>query len=502
MRKHFSLNGHYLQFLLKQDLKMMVVLALIYFLAMPFNLFTSLDSFSIVDSFFNVDFVVLSTFMSGLVIFILSCILVPCVLFGFIMHKQKMDTYQSLPIPREQLFFTHYIESVLVVLLPFLINWFLSYLVLMIRDVSPFITAISQPISLLKIALFIPILIGVTLFGFISAGRFFDGLIYAIAIYISQYFTIFLFDQIFKDRLFGLGNVFSNQLNTLFSFTSSLSKWVNDLVFTPWTLFWLVFGFVFVLINSRLYSHRKVENIEESSVFPWFTPLINTITFTLFTLFLLLTFMYAQSYLSSLVIPLLFGLIIYTIVDAIANRGFHKLGAAITRYFIIGLACVAVVYSIIYTGFFGLTRNVPTIDEFDTVLLTVNNTEYTTINQNKSFPGLVNDQEKLFEIINIDNDYGVFKSNILTSDLEKQQVVDFHKNLVDEYYTRIHDAGNHPSLYQNLWNHPSGNIYSTYGVFYRVYITYIKDHHVIMRREYNINQEIFEQYYEGENPID
>lgn len=502
MRKTFSLNRGYLQFLLKQDLKMMFVLSLIYFLAMPFNLFTSLDLYDPSYSFLSIEYAVSSHFHIGLVIFILSCILVPCILFGFIMHKQKMDTYQSLPIPRESLFFTHYIETVLVVLLPFLFNWLLSYLVLMIHDLSPFLTNISQPISLIKIILFTPILIGVTLFGFISAGRFFDGLIYAIAMFVSQYFTIFLFNQIFENRLFGMGNVIYNQLNTLFSFTSSLTKWVNELIVTPWTLFWILIGFIFILINAYLYSHRKVEKIEEASVFPWFTFLINTITFTLFTLFLLLTFMFAESYLNSLIIPLLFGLIIYVVVDAIANRGFHKLGTAIPRYFIIGLSCVVVVYSIVYTGFFGLTRNVPQLNEFDTVLLTVNDTSYSNKNLNRNFPNLVHGKETLSDIINVENGVGLFESSVLTTEEDRQMVIDFHESLVEKYYDHINQAGNQPYQYQNSWNHWSGNIYSNYAVFYRVYLTYIHENRVIMRREYNINQQVFEEFYDGVNPID
>lgn len=501
MNKLFDVrpNSRYLGFLLKQNFKLMIVLFITYFLVMPFTTFTSINDYNMENSFLSLESVSKSGFTMGTVIFIFTAILIPCILMNFIMNRSKMDTYQSLPIRRQDLFFNHFIEILIVILVPFVLNWFLVYGAILVKGFP--LTHAYHLDALFKIILFSPILVGVTLFAYVCSGRFFDGLMYAAAIYISQFFAMAFVQDLFNLRLFGLSNFLDYRIANVFSYVISMWNWAFNNIFTGWTLFWIIMGVILYFVNQQLFIHRKVENIEDAAVYPWFIPIINTIAFGLFTSFLVLMFFYSESYLTSLVIPLTFGLIIYVIVDGITHRGFHKLYSSITRYILIATISVVLIYSAVLTGFMGTTKKIPKPDDFDTILLTTNDyRENLFVPEQIDFRSIVNGYNRIEDIINkFPNEYSRYETEVITDENRQQQVVNFHNNLVEAYYDRLDELGNKPHLYRDDFDLVTNNM-NVSQYYMSVYLTYIKDKNIVMRRQYNLSSNVYNQFMEQAKP--
>lgn len=491
MKQHFDfrLNSRYLGFLFKQNSKMMLVMSLFYFLIMPFSIYTSLSSMTPYQVDNNI-YAYVTPLNFGSIFFIMSTILVPCILMSFIMNRNKMDTYQSLPIRKQDLFYNHFISILIVVLLPFILNWIISILVVLTKS-SNFDSSFYL-LGILKVILFSPILVGVSLFAFINSGRFFDGLLYAAILHASQFFSMVIFGELYSTRLFGLANSVDNNAFGLLSFDSSLWNWLFTGFFSIATIIWIVLGFVLYFINQYLYINRKVENIDESSVNNWFLPLVNTGAFFLIITFMLIVLMGSNSYLTSFVLPLLLGLVFYLVVDAISNRGFHNFIPAITRYAIVALISVLFVYSVVSTGLFGETKKVLAVEDVDTILVSrIHEGPYGPVESTKN-DNLVDGMEFTYQIVNKEYYQGVqFDNTLYTSQSDKQSIIDGHLNLIDTYYAQ--------NKFDFLNNSQFSNTIVDYNDYARsVFITYIKDKKIVLRREYNIPLSAYEKYFKIE----
>lgn len=494
----FRLNSRYLSFLLKHELKFMVVLFLAYFIVFPFQTYLALPNFKYYDSAQNF---LTGQFSLPIVLFILSCVFLPGILMSFIMNRSKMDTYQSLPIRKQDLFFNHFVQICIVVLLPLLLNWLLTLLIFGI-GVSDLLNQniLHWLLNALKVVAFTPILVGVSLFAFVNSGRLFDGILYSIVLHLSQYFGLYLVTDLFMQRLIGLGNTLTQHTTSLFSYMNAMFAWIFDQSFTPFTIMWIVVGIVLYFINKWLYANRKVENIDDSAVNNWFIPFVINFSFVLLVAFMLLLFMNNNTYLSSIVFPLFLGLILYLVSDAIINRGFQKVFNAIPRYFIVGLISLVIVYSTVMTGFFGETKKVPQLNEFDTVLMTVVRYDRENVEDTRDYSDIITGAKTINDVINKSNNlsYGFHNTQVFTEPQERQNVLDFHNNYLEAYYATLEESGTEPKQYGNSWSYGQDPIYLYYnGSSATIYLTYVKDKKIIMRRQYYTDPATFEKFYQG-----
>lgn len=476
----FRPNSRYLSFLLKQNRKLMVVLTVIFIYFLPLNFYTS-NRYALGNPEMISDFNITFNFQFVLVLFILLSILIPCLLLNFIMDRNKMDTYQTLPIRKKDFYFNHFLEACLVLLIPFTIAWILGILVgyLMFPDVF---NVLKWFINLGVIILFTPLLVGVSHFAFISSGRLFDGILYSGIIHVTQFFSLGIITTLFNSRLPGLSNYLNTNINSYLSFDFSLFSSIGGET-NFMTIIWILIGFVLFYLNQSLYVNRKTENIEESSVYPWFLPLVTTLIFGLFMAFVYLVFLPYNGFFSSVILPFIFGLILYMIMDGIINRGFNNLYKALGKYTIISAVALAFIYGSIITGFFSMTKQIPTINSYDSILLVAENSVLGTeidykINNSEAI-SRVKGSTKLEEVVNTP-----YVNSVVTYLYEDEKdllrISDAHAQLVERYYEQS-DPLKFVD-YAALFNTNNSSAY--YGDNFT--FIYLKDNEIISSRRYNL----------------
>lgn len=503
MNKIFDvrINSRYLGFLLKQEFKMMFVLFLVYFLFMPFSTFMFFEANATFEAI-NTDLSRFFTF--GTLIFIMTTIILPCVLMSFIMNRNKMDTYQALPIRKQDFFFNHFIQILIVLLAPFLINWLLNMLLILFYNhgVFPNDILLNWFLNPFKTILFTPLLMGISLFAYVNSGRILDGILYSILLHMVQFFSGFFIDTLFNSRLFGLSNSVDSMIQSYFSYDFALIQWTFDFIFRPMTLIWIILGLILYFVNQELYSKRKVERIDDSAVNPWFIHVIINGAFILLLSYMLLTFMYNSTILNQLILPLFLGLIVYLITDAIMNRGFQYLFKAMVRYFFIALISLSLVYSLVITGLFGATQKVLKEDQFDSVIVTTlhHNGYPSDVSDTNDYSDVVRDTKTIQQILNLPKYYFIPNTSLVLSDnLSKEAVLDFQSKLVESYYEDIIAHGFQPHLYNTQqYLNLNFNEQDYYGT--EVYLTFIQDKEIVLRRHYRISQAVFDYFYHGPQP--
>lgn len=497
MSKFFSprINSRYLSFLLKHNRKMIIVLTLLFSYFIPFTFYTTNRH---IQYEFSTYTYVYAPFIVGTIIFILLSVIIPCILMSFIMDRSKMDTYQTLPIRKQDFFLNHFIEALLVLLIPISIAWIAGIVVGYAMFPYEF-DVMTWLLNLVKIYLFAPLLIGITQFAYVNSGRFFDGILYSGIVHITQFFTFGLITVLFNERLLGLHSYLDNRISSILSPDISFVTWVNG-EFNFAVIIWILAGIALYFVNQHLYTNRKVENIDDSAVYPWFVPLITTIVFGLFTAFFFMLFLPYTGIFNSLILPFVFGLIFYVIMDGIINRGFQNLYKAIGKYALISVCAIALIYSSIFTGFFGLTKQVLSPNQFDKVLIVTESygvkfdddkNRITT----KEALSLVDGAKEMEDLLNRDG--YLFFSHLYESEADKERVVTAHKMVIEDYYSKsnpLQYSRYNIDYVDGKWHNSTANNYPT-----NFHFIYIKDNRVVHRRNYYMYTVILNEFM---NPND
>ncbi|HHX52397.1 MAG TPA: hypothetical protein GX703_02650 [Erysipelothrix sp.] len=485
MNKIFDsrINSRYLAFLLKQNRKLIVVLSLVFLYLIPLNFYTS-NRYMLVSEVASYSYSLEFPFQSAIVILIILSIVIPCILLSFIMNRSKMDTYQTLPIRKRDFFLNHFIEALLVLLIPFVFAWLLGIGVGYIMFPTWFEVG-DVFTHLLKVILYTPFFVGLTQFAFINSGRMFDGLLYAGILHITQFFMFGIITTLFNDRLLGLSTYLDSNIASFLSPDISLFNWIGG-NFNFMVIVWVVLGIVLHFVNQHLYLNRKIENIDDSAVNPWFVPLVTMIIFGLFISFIYLIFLPYTGFFNSIILPFVFGLISYLIMDGIINRGFHNLYKAIRQYAIISVIAGVVIYGSIFTGFFGLTKQTPELNSFDKVLLVSEHSMLSTEGEfnvsRQDAVGLVNGASRMEDILNVPY-LGDFRTYVFESDYDKERILTTHRYIIDHFYSEINplNYNGYGPVHQSTLNN---NVYYYDGSEF--YFVYIKDGAIIQRRSYQM----------------
>ena len=130
------------------------------------------------------------------------------------------------------------------------------------------------------------------------------------------------------------------------------------------TIIWILLGFVLYFINQYFYTKRPVQDIGKPVLNNWFFPVVSTYLISIFFGLLLLSFMDSTNYINGVVLPFLITLVIYLGLDVINNRGFKYSLKAASIFTLIAIIVTITTYSVVRTGLFGLTRQIPKTDHY------------------------------------------------------------------------------------------------------------------------------------------
>jgi hypothetical protein len=391
MAKRFNLRlqPDYLKFLLKRNARYMGIMSAAMVTLYPILVITAKilsrgeinNDIREVGVFFN------------LFLLLFTSVMIPLQLLGYLNVKKNLDVYHALPIKRSELLLTTLLAAAIVIAVPFAVGW-LSGGLITLTDSFTFVKLFERGFAALMIAFAIAT---ITVFTMMNTGTSLDAFLYSIALnflpilaygaYILFVQTILLgFDLGELYKIIGIIFPFYALFESGFEIPSRLweSGWING-------SYWLLISAVIATLSTFFYQRRKSEKAENPFTNKWFFPVVSGLVISLFIVFLycvvysMNTMTAFASYYDPInfIFPFFFSLVLYLVMDAIAQRSFKHLGKAFLHYLVIALISFALLIGGLLTKGFGYASALPTRDDITEVELQIN--DYSGYILNQSF---------------------------------------------------------------------------------------------------------------------
>jgi hypothetical protein len=368
------INAGFFRFLIKRNTRLMILTTVAMVALYPLLAFTEFvfnGTYS--QTFFNVG----RTFQ--LIVFFVSLVVTPFVIFSYLNSKKSLDVYHALPITRKDLFLTGLAAAVIVVLIPFLlvygIGWIYNIMVVPGIDNTLIFENLYYSLAL-AMAITLPFM-----FSMMNTGTSVDGFLYGLIIHLIPmiaYGTYLVFGNTvllgFRAPTNNTFLLFTAPLWSIFelNLNRNLVYPNPDLV----ALYWFVMSFGMAWLVLYFYKIRRSEKAETPFTNNKFYPIIVSmfiliIQFFFYSTFTLLTEGRSLDF-RTLIFPVFFTFVGYMILDVIANRGFKNFIKALVKFAILTGVSLAVFIGATLTGGAGYTSFVPNPNNVEKVEFLIN----------------------------------------------------------------------------------------------------------------------------------
>jgi ABC-2 type transport system permease protein len=391
MAKRFNLRlqPDYLKFLLKRNARYMGIMSAAMVTLYPILVITAKilsrgeinNDIREVGVFFN------------LFLLLFTSVMIPLQLLGYLNVKKNLDVYHALPIKRTDLLVTTLVATLIVIAVPFAIGWISGGLITL-TDSFTFVKLFERGFAALMIAFAIAT---ITVFTMMNTGTSLDAFLYSLALnflpilafgaYVLFVQTILLgFDLGELYKIIGIIFPFYALFESGYEIPSRLweSGWLNG-------AYWLLIAGVIATISGFFYQRRKSEKAENPFTNKVFFPAVSGLVISLFIVFLYCVVYSMNTMLSfasyydpiNFIFPFFFSLVLYLVMDAIAQRSFKHLGKAFLHYLVIALISFGLLIGGLLTKGFGYASALPTRDDITSVEVQIN--DYSGYILNQSF---------------------------------------------------------------------------------------------------------------------
>jgi hypothetical protein len=412
------INAGFFRFLIKRNTRLMILTSVAMIALYPLLAFTEFvfnGTYS--QTFFNVG----RAFQ--LVVFFVSLVIVPFVIFSYLNSKKSLDVYHALPITRKDLFLTGLIASMVIVLIPFLsvygLGWIYNAMVVPTIDNTLIFENLYYSLAL-SMAIALPFM-----FSMMNTGTSVDGFLYGLIIHLIPmiaYGTYLVFGNTvllgFRAPTNNTFLLFTAPLWTIFelNLNRNLVFPNPDLV----ALYWFVMSFGMAWLVLFFYKIRRSEKAETPFTNNKFYPIIVSLFILMIQFFFYSTFTLltegSSLDLRTLIFPVFFTFVAYMILDVIANRGFKNFTKALIKFAIITAVSLTTFLVATFTGGAGYVNNVPNPDRVAKV-------EF-----------LINDDSGLFSPSYSSYIYNTSNGVIAYEDkADIEVIVDFHQSIIDRF---------------------------------------------------------------------
>lgn len=358
------INTGFFRFLIKRNTRLMILTSVAMIALYPLLAFTEfVFNGSYTQTFFNVGRAL------QLIVFFISLVVVPFVIFSYLNSKKSLDVYHALPITRKDLFLTGLVASIVIVLIPFLsvygIGWIYNALVVANIDNALIFDNLYYSLAL-SMAIALPFM-----FTMMNTGTSVDGFIYGLIIHLIpmiSYGTYLVFGNTvllgFRAPTNNTFLLFTSPLWTIFELNLN-----RNLVFpnpNQIALYWFVMSLGMAWLVLYFYKIRRSEKAETPFTNNKFYPIIVSIFILMIQFFFYSTFTLltegSSLDLRTLLFPVFFTFVAYMILDVIANRGFKNFTKALIKFAIITSVSLTTFIVGTLTGGAGYVNNVPHAD--------------------------------------------------------------------------------------------------------------------------------------------
>lgn len=310
----------------------------------------------------------------AILIAILLVLITPFIQYNYLFSKKSVDVYHAIPVKRSELFVTQFISSLILVLIPFTINYFLGNILIM----TLFNTKVDFMFqNYLSTIFFLLIIQSLSTFIILNTGTLLDSLIHTIIFLIYPFF-IFLTLNAFSDRfLFGLNGIPADGLRRLSPLYAIFYVLNKDPFPISLIIYWAIIFLGFFLVQKRMYLKRKSEKSEEPFTNDWYFPVSANI-FTGF-MFVFINVVYnsvnnlnersISSFFSidALLISIILTFVGYAFLNLFRYRSTKFLKKTIKDYIVIVLISSLLSTLVIGTQYFNRVWKVPKANEIQSI---------------------------------------------------------------------------------------------------------------------------------------
>lgn len=369
---------------LKKNIGMMVLLALLLFLANPLILLISLPGEAAAIAR-NTDLTQaekaesLSQSYTGMVsrvapvlamaIVLLFCAILCVNLFGYLQKKRSVDLFHSLPVGRETLLLGRWFAGITVLFVPVVLDFLSLWAIGAAYGVSVAEGFMTPLVVMLWVLLMGAAAFTFCLFMMVCAGTTLDAVLSALGVNAGYPLLIMCVYYIAGLLLPGFyGDAFQH-LGILTLFAPFAAAFVAVMrTESVWFLVWWIVLTALLLAGSvLLYRRRRSEAAEDNFAFP--LPkiivrfLVTAVSGLGFGLFLSGT----ENANANFFIGVFFGsLAAHVIVEAVYSRGFQRMKKSFAWYGVFAVAFVAF-YGVLCTGLFGYDTRIPDASQVESI---------------------------------------------------------------------------------------------------------------------------------------
>lgn len=369
----------------------------------------------------------LNFWLSFLIIVSISLLLVtPYIFFQYSKSKRAVDVFHALPISRTALFVNNAVSSLLMVLIPFSLAFWLGMLITPVMATFSLFSA-STPITYLAYIIFAIAIETMIFFVIVHTGTSSDAIIYGLVITLIPLVFALALEIFLSSILLGYPATFSlvKYISPLSAFFSVSGERIDyQLILAG---YWSILSLI--LFSLSLYHYRKLksETIESPFTSRYFYPLLAYLSTLIVFLFVFsisdnsYSMHFNQINLVSFVAPLVIGAVFYVILDAIRNRSFKYFIHSLKYYLGIAAISIILILSSIFTGGFGYNTAVPSLGNTQSVRLDFSPSEL------------------LFNVNTKENYYFTTATVLIEEADQIGQVQDFHREIISHLLGRADD---------------------------------------------------------------
>ena len=367
---------------------------------------------------------------TGLLVAVMFMALIsPFIFFSYLNSKKAVDVYHALPIKKSDLLLTQRISSLLLILIPFTLNYFLGFALnksfgLSIPNIELayyffYVIAISAVHETMLIIL-------------MNTGTTSDNMLYAAIIFILPfiaYFAMNTFIYSYISTLSSIDNDILAYVSPLYALYLPHYNTYNQFIFNVASYWVLMLALVYLLLN-KIYEARKSENSGEPFANERFYPFI----MTLFTPILFLLFngsfsswenrgLSAFFKMEAFLLPVILTFVIYSLLGFVRYRSTRFFIKSTARFILIILVTTILSVLTIKTHVFGFALRLPSVNEVQSVELNMTQLSYShplfALNNNYS--------ERLVSITQKEAISSILETHHHVNDLLKDNDFDYEK---------------------------------------------------------------------------
>ncbi|HEX3027167.1 MAG TPA: hypothetical protein VHR42_08075 [Clostridia bacterium] len=384
---------------LKKNIGMTVLLAVLMFLCMPLPTIVAISGMKKIDSLTEAQWladramhcrtmIMMEIEWAGVTLLLLFSIVFCVRLFGYMQNRRSVDLFHSFPVGRISMLLGRWCAGMTALVLPTLVNFLILRIVLLSFGISPIAGSMGLVSAMFWVLLMAAAAFTFCMFLTVCSGSMMDTILSLLGINAGFPIGFLLCVQLVQLTLPGMGIYWRDGDNVvpatlLAPFPAAYQPLLVGSALPAWFLPWWIFATAALLVGTCiLYRQRRSETAEDPTAFPIPKTIVRFLLTACAGIGIGLGLALVNAGMASFLIGVLAGSIVaHVIVEALYARGFSTLKKS-TAWYAVFAVCFLAFYGVLATGCFGYDTRVPDASEVESVSVYIDSRQRQYISSN------------------------------------------------------------------------------------------------------------------------